>query len=63
MILQSPTVALNRFCLQGEQRLPCNCGALACRGYVNVPEEDESVLLPRKQLEALLAAQKGATQQ
>ena len=34
----------------GEQRLPCNCGAATCRGFVNEPRScgdgDGRLLLP-----------------
>lgn len=38
----------------GDEKLPCNCGARLCRGFVNVPEEHEHdagvLVVPRSQL-------------
>ncbi len=35
----------------GDEKLPCNCGAATCRGFVNVRDEDDGVLLvPRAAL-------------
>ena len=41
----------------GDELLPCNCGAASCRGLVNIPDDDEeqqgrTLWVPRAQLAA-----------
>lgn len=53
----------------GDDQLPCNCGAPTCRGWVNLPKEeqvrkaadDKVLLLPREKLVFLRGAAAAAT--
>ncbi len=32
----------------GEEKLPCNCGAASCRGFVNAPDEEVTVMVVQR---------------
>ena len=52
----APALCIADCRFSGDEKLPCNCGALNCRGFVNVAEAagTASVVAPRATLEPVL---------